>query len=148
MLQGHQLLVVYDGGCGFCSNVAARIARLDWRHALRWLPGQTPGLAELLELSEQDLGAAAWALSPHGALHRGAAAMLAVIDALLPGGPPIFATLYRLPVLRQLFDAAYGAIAARRHRLPGTPYCSARPPAPLDDAERWEIERRVGWDAL
>lgn len=141
-LHPDQVLVIFDGTCGLCSDLAGWALRLDRWQGLAWLPSQTPGLLDATGLTPRDVSAAAWALLPDGELRRGAAAIAAAVDALVPGRLPWCATLQRLPGLRGASEAVYAWAARNRGRWPGHPVCDARPPAPLDDAIRWEIERR------
>jgi predicted DCC family thiol-disulfide oxidoreductase YuxK len=143
VLHPDQLLVIYDGTCGFCSRVADNVAGLDWRRKVVWLPSQTPGLGPLVGLTSAETDAAAWAVTPTGAHRRGAGAAVAALDALLPGGIPAFATLYRIPGLHQIANLAYDWVARNRGRFAGTAVCQLGPPAPLDDTVRWELERRM-----
>lgn len=118
------------------------MARLDWRGRLCLLPSQTPGLLEASGLRQREVDIAAWAIEPCGRRHRGAAAVLAGLDQLLPGGPPLMRGFFGLPGFRRVADRAYRWVARNRHGLPGTAICSLRPPAGLSDAARSEIERR------
>ena len=72
----------------------------------------SPGLAESVGLSEEDVDSAAWAVEP-GRWHRGAAAINRAL-AELHGAWPLLARLYRLPLLRPLEDAAYDWVANHR----------------------------------
>lgn len=115
-----------------------------------WLPNQAPGAAELAGLSREELEAAAWAISSCGRRHRGAAAIFIALEQLLPGGLPLLRPIYALPGFRQLADAGYAWVADNRHHLPGKPICDIRPPEPVGDRLRWEIERRrerAAWEA-
>jgi predicted DCC family thiol-disulfide oxidoreductase YuxK len=118
--------------------------RLDWRRKLAAWPSQSPGLAEAAGLTRAQLDSAAWAIRPNGLRLRGAAAIYASLDAILPFGLPFFITLYRLPGLGALSDRAYAWIADHRDRFPGTPICSLRPPEPLSAEARDALVRRVG----
>lgn len=61
---------------------------------------------------------AAWYVDEAGCQYRGAAAINAALGAL--GGVFGLASfVYRIPVLKQLEDAAYAWVARNRHRLPG-----------------------------
>jgi predicted DCC family thiol-disulfide oxidoreductase YuxK len=142
-LAERQLAMVFDGTCGFCSATARRMDRWDWRGAIVWIPSQAEGLAEATGLSIDETAAAAWAITPAGRYLRGAASICAALDAFLPGGPPCLSTLYRLPGLRQLADAAYAWVAANRHRIPGAPACGLnRTLPPLAPAVAAELRRR------
>lgn len=115
-----------------------------------WLPNQAPGAAVLAGLNRSELEAAAWAISPCGGRHRGAAAIALSLDQLLPAGLPLFRFLCALPGFRQLADLGYAWIARNRHHLPGKAICDIRPPEPVGDRLRWEIERRrdrAAWEA-
>jgi len=79
---------------------------------------------------------------PDGRLRRGAAAISAALDRLLPGGVPLFSALYRVPGLQGLADRLYRQVAANRHRFPGTPVCGLEQHPPFDDAVRREIASR------
>ncbi len=148
LLHPDQLLVIFDGTCGFCSRVVAWVAGLDWRRKVVWLPSQTPGLGPLVGLTQADTDAAAWAVMPSGAHRRGAGAVAATLDAFLPAGVPVMTAIYRVPGLRQLADLAYAWVARNRGRFAGVPFCDMRPPPPLDDSVRWELERRMARDEL
>jgi predicted DCC family thiol-disulfide oxidoreductase YuxK len=98
-------------------------------------------------LSREELEAAAWALAPDGSLSRGAGAIGAVLDALLPDGwqPAQFA--YRLPGSNQIADRVYEWVARNRHRLPGAAELpDGATAAPLTEVAHREIRRRrVAW---
>lgn len=142
MISPRQLVVIYDGTCGFCSNLARLIGRLDWRRAIVWMPSQTAGLGEVVGLSETQLSEAAWAVLPSGDRRRGAGALLTAKDALLPMGMPCFHALYRLPPVAWLADACYRWVAANRGRFPGRATCDLAWPAPLEPGDAAELRRR------
>src|SRR5690606_39581069 len=96
MLQPHQLLLVYDGKCGFCSSVARILRRLDWRGRIYTLPFQIEGLPEEMGSSLREARRTALALTPSGKLWRGAGSAAASFDMLLPFGLPLFRLLYSL----------------------------------------------------
>ena len=122
------------------------MARLERRESpkVRWLPSQKPGLAEAVGLSRSQLDAAAWAVTIDGRRLRGAGAMTAAVDTVLLGGWPLYALLYRVPVLRQLVDGGYALFARHRGRFGGKAACALRLPAALDEASRAELARRLG----
>lgn len=143
-----QLLVVFDGRCGVCSRIARRMVALDRRGRVAWMPSQRAGLPAAMGLGEDDVAAAAWAVTRSGERLRGAAAMLAGFDAALLGGRAHLAELHRVPGLRQALDAAYAWFARNRGLFGGRAACDVRPPAPLDEASRAELAargRRGGW---
>ena len=150
-LRPAQILIVFDGRCGVCSRIARRMVRLDRRQHAAWMPSQRAGLPEAAGLAAEDVASAAWAVTPSGARLRGAAAMLAGLDAALLGGRARLHALHRVPGLRQALDAGYAWFARNRGRFQGTAACDIRPPAPLDAASRKELAargRRGGWAPL
>lgn len=82
-------------------------------------------------------------MTPVGDLRRGAGAIFSALDQLLPAGLPVFWVAYHLPGWRALTDALYGWVARNRGRFPGKPVCEIHRPSPMDDAVRWELERRM-----
>lgn len=143
MLQRDQILLLYDGKCGFCSSVAGVLRRLDWRHRIYPLPYQVEGLPEEVGSSREEAHQTAMVLSPAGKLWRAGGSAAASFDALLPFGFPLFRTLYSLPGLRWLGDALYFWVSRHRRQLTFR-YADLRhrsPPA-LDDDTRMEIRRR------
>ena len=125
--------------------MAARLARLDRRERLALMPSQTPGGLEAVGLTPEDGASAAWAITPDGRRWRGAGAMLVALErAFLPAGWAPLTTLYRLPVVSHLADAAYRLIAASRCRLVGTAVCSIRSPKPLGPETLDRLNARVG----
>ena len=89
---------------------------------------RTPCLPAWLrrKLSLEDCRASAWAVAFDGERYRGAEAINVVISGAI--GTRIPHTLYKLPLIGDLQDLAYGWIAANRRRLPGDkPYCSQYP---------------------
>ena len=119
------------------------MARLDRRARLRFLPSQKPGLVEAVELSQDDVASAAWAVTPDGRLLRGAAAIGVGLDRLMYERISPLVAVLGLPVLRSIANGAYGAFAARRGRFGGKSECSIRWPQPLDAVSREEIRRRM-----
>jgi len=71
---------------------------------------------------------AAWAVTPDGAKHRGAASVNVAFDALIGRGR-ICSRMYNLPLIRQGQDWLYRFIAKHRSRFPGvTPAIAADRP--------------------
>lgn len=120
------LTVIFDGTCDFCTWSAQLIERLDRHHRVRLVPFQAPGALAAAGLSQPAAEAAAWAITPSGKRHRGAAAVNLALAVALGTRLPL--VIYRLPGLRRLQDATYAAVARHRHRLPGVrPYCQEHP---------------------
>lgn len=146
-----QLLLIYDGQCGVCSRIAARMLLMDRHRRAAWMPSQRAGLAEAAGLTAEEVESAAWAVTRSGKRLRGPAAMLAGLDAVLLAGHGHLAALHRVPVLRGILDAGYNWLARNRGRFRGTAVCDVRPPEPLDQASCDELAargRRGGWTPL
>lgn len=143
MLRENQILVLYDGKCGFCSAVVHALHRLDWRARIASLPYQMEGLPEEVGSDRKEAERMAMVLSPSGNLWKGGGAIAACFDALLPYGLPLFRSLYALPLLRQVGDMVYSLVNRYRSKLGVIPadYKGKAPP-PLDELTRAEIRRR------
>ena len=93
---------------------------------VRMVPYQKPGVTQSTGLSLEDCRAPAWAVSFDGERYRGVEALNVVISGAI--GTRIPHTLYKLPLIGDLQDPAYGWIAANRRKLPGDKaYCSQYP---------------------
>ncbi|HEX6488180.1 MAG TPA: DUF393 domain-containing protein [Candidatus Dormibacteraeota bacterium] len=112
-MSDEQLLVIFDGTCGFCTWCVRWLRRRDHAGRVLALPSQAPGLAERQGLTQADVDHAAWAIEPGGRRFRGAAAVNRAL-AELPGPWKRLAGLYRLPPVRWAEDAAYIAVARSR----------------------------------
>jgi predicted DCC family thiol-disulfide oxidoreductase YuxK len=120
--------LVFDGSCDFCTRSVRFLRRLDRRGRLTLVPFQAPGVPERLGLTVAQCERAAWTVAPDGRRYPGAAAVNAALAVALGTRWPWI--VYRLPVLRQLQDAAYALVARNRTRLPGDrPYCEQHPEA-------------------
>ncbi|MEN9361204.1 MAG: hypothetical protein RL095_2739 [Verrucomicrobiota bacterium] len=115
-VQDGQILVIFDGDCGLCSRAVRFLHRNDREHRIWFVPGQSPRAAELLRRQGADLALLQSTLmvwDGEDLLLRSqaacrAAACLAPPWSLLRG--------FRLLPLAWR-DAAYDALAKRRHRL-------------------------------
>jgi predicted DCC family thiol-disulfide oxidoreductase YuxK len=114
------ILLIYDGDCGFCSASAAWI-QAKWRPggAAKTVPWQRLGEAglERLGLTARDTGRAAWWVED-GQKSDG---HLAVGHALAAAGGAwgfVGKTLL-VPPVRWLAAAGYPVVARYRYRLPG-----------------------------
>jgi predicted DCC family thiol-disulfide oxidoreductase YuxK len=129
-----RLLLVFDGGCGVCSQSVSWLARHDPAGRIEALPSQDPGVLDRLGLSRQDADESVWLLQPDGRRLRGAAAVNRVILELWPRFGRAVARLYAVPVLRRLEERAYAWFAAHRGQVSACRIgrCAARP-GPSDD---------------
>ncbi|WP_376789923.1 thiol-disulfide oxidoreductase DCC family protein [Thermoflexus sp.] len=118
--------MIFDGSCGFCTWAARWVKRWDRRHRVQLVPFQRPGAPERYGLTREACERAAWAITPDGTYHRGAAAIMVALSEAL--GCPGIRALYRIPLFRRIADALYEWVAAHRGQLPGTrPYCEEHP---------------------
>jgi predicted DCC family thiol-disulfide oxidoreductase YuxK len=106
------LTVLYDEGCGFCTTLAARLAR-HGRDLVVEPIGSPAGDRFLADLGQEERYAAVHVVDPDGRRQSGGAAVPPVL-ARLPGGrlPAAFAA--RLP---RLTDAGYELVARNRATL-------------------------------
>ena len=117
-----QPVVVYDGECRFCLWSVGRIRRLDRAACFEYLPRQTAGVEErfpILASSDFNTGlrlidAAADATGDE-AVYVGADAVYQIYRRLPPYH--LFAWIYRIPLLTQIFRAGYALVARNRHRF-------------------------------
>ena len=80
-----------------------------------------PRMAEA-GLSPADTTVEVWIVTPQGEVKGGAAAINEALRSVAWARP--FASLYQIPVLRQLEDLVYRWVARNRYRFPGvTPAC-------------------------
>jgi predicted DCC family thiol-disulfide oxidoreductase YuxK len=83
---GDRWRLVYDGACGFCRWITARILRIDRRHRLTAIALADPAIPTLLAHLTEDERAASWHLvAPDGRVWSAGAAV-PVLLRLLPGG--------------------------------------------------------------
>ena len=121
-----EIVLIFDGRCGFCTRAARWIRRWDRGGRVRLVTCQRPGAPERYGLTRAQCEEAAWAITPDGRRHRGAAAVLAALGGAL--GWPGLLRLYAFPTIRWLADGLYEQIARHRGRLPGVrPYCEEHP---------------------
>ena len=105
-------LLIYDGGCGFCSRsvrLLERLARKPFdKCPARELRAALPDEAART-VAEQML----W-IEPDGSIWGGSQALLRVLRAT---GWPAVADALGLPILRPVTHAVYRLVARVRHRL-------------------------------
>ena len=107
-------VVIFDGECRFCRRQVGRLAALDWRGQLAYLPLQDERVAERYgDLSREDLMAQMYVVDRHGRRHGGADA-LRYLSRHLPA-LWIAAPLLHLPGTRGLWSWLYHQVAKRRY---------------------------------
>jgi predicted DCC family thiol-disulfide oxidoreductase YuxK len=109
-------VVVWDDGCGFCATWVAWFRRLDWMHALRFVPRSQLASAGL-PVSEDAAARALQVVLPGGRVCGGFAAVTRVGE-ILPASY-LWAPVLRLPPIALLGEAVYRRVAeSRRCELP------------------------------
>ena len=112
----HLPVVLYDGACIFCTAQAARVARVSrgkiavrpLQQALDDVPWVDPdAAAQALHLVDRD-----------GRTYVGAAAIVRLLRLTRPMLGALLLP-YHLPGVRQLAEAAYAFVAARRYAIAG-----------------------------
>lgn len=103
--------VVWDASCGFCAGWIRLFRRLDWLHALRFVPSSDVAELERLGVSQEEADRALQLVAGE----RRAAGFRAVVGVLerTPIGF-LWAPLLRLPPIAWLGDRIYRRVAARR----------------------------------
>jgi predicted DCC family thiol-disulfide oxidoreductase YuxK len=111
-------VVLYDGMCVFCTAQVKKLLKLARPGAVQALDFQDPAvLARFPGITHEACMKAMQLVTPDGYVFRGfEAAVRAVATRPVLGK---LAYLYYVPGVRQLCDAAYAWIAARRYRLMG-----------------------------
>lgn len=109
-------VVLYDGACAFCVAQAERVRRLG-RGRVRVRPLQD-ALDELPWLDPEALVRALHLVDRDGRAYAGAAAIVRLLRLTRPWLTPLLVA-YHAPGVRQLADAAYAFVAARRYRIAG-----------------------------
>ncbi len=95
-MDSEQLVVIFDGTCGFCT----RCARLARDHVpagrLAARPNQEPGLIDRYGLTRRDVDRWVWVVEPSGRRFRGAGAVARVLGEM-SGRWRLLALLASLP---------------------------------------------------
>ncbi|MEK0317380.1 thiol-disulfide oxidoreductase DCC family protein [Cohnella sp. 56] len=138
-----KLLLLVDGDCAMCRGITRFAAKRDRRDRLRFAALDSPIGRERVSRLGLSLppagsfvlicGAAAWTRSE---------AAMRTLAALDPPWPAVAAALRLVPA--KLRDAAYDAVAARRHRLAGLTRASQCPAVP-DERVRRRLLDAAGW---
>jgi predicted DCC family thiol-disulfide oxidoreductase YuxK len=109
------LTVLYDAHCRLCTRIAGRLAAMDRRDRLRFVPLQMAAhdRPEVRDLAaSRDLAAALHVIDEDGRWSAGGEAMVRVWDEV----PSLWllARLARAPVVRSLVEPGYRFVAAHR----------------------------------
>jgi predicted DCC family thiol-disulfide oxidoreductase YuxK len=112
------LILLYDGGCGFCTSSAAALVRRFGPERLQIQDFQKEGvLAAFPEVSYEAAMKRMHVVFPDGRIYAGAEGFARVFAATRRVG--WLAYLYYVPGLRQLVDLGYETLARHRYRLFG-----------------------------
>jgi predicted DCC family thiol-disulfide oxidoreductase YuxK len=115
MAEHDGLLLLYDGECSVCTDLAVWAKRKDRSRRLITKPNQTPGLIEECGLTRQQVDEKAWVIDGTRRL-SGAAAINRLLDGM--GAPWRFlAAPSRLTFLLALEERLYSLLALRRGLL-------------------------------
>lgn len=109
-------VLIYDGDCGFCTQVARwGQQRFELEHIAPW---QTLDLTNYGLTPEQCNAAVQW-VAADGSVSSGGSAVAQVLGE---GGrlSRTAGRALRLPILRSLNDFAYHVVAKNRYRFPGS----------------------------
>jgi predicted DCC family thiol-disulfide oxidoreductase YuxK len=104
-------VVVWDDGCGFCAGWVRWFRRLDWLHALRFVP-RSQLAASGVPVVEDAAARALQIVLPGGGVRGGFAAVTRVMEVLPVSY--LWAPLLRLPPIAGLGERIYRRVAARR----------------------------------
>ncbi len=132
---GRAPLLIYDGGCGFCTRAVRLAVRLDQGSRVRFRPFQELPPPELrsLGLSPEDCERRLRFVVPGGRTWGGALAVNRFLLCVNPGGfggwllRAAALLVFLLPPLLLFEVLAYEMVARNRHRF-GSPDCGASPP--------------------
>jgi len=125
-----RLAVIYDGHCGVCTRVVARLARLDTRGVLEITPSQADGTRDRfpwIPARAYDESLQVVRISDERTW-QGAAAVEEVINALRGGW--VVAWLFRIPFARRIAERAYRWFASHRGELGCSAHCRIQTASP------------------
>jgi predicted DCC family thiol-disulfide oxidoreductase YuxK len=115
---GNQLTVIFDGTCGFCTEMRSRIERRDHHRRVAWVPCQATRAGER---SGRMCDRTVVSITPEGDVDTGARAMGRSLTVIT--GSPWPLRLATMPLLCPLLSMIYAIVARIRRRLPGiTPW--------------------------
>ncbi len=116
-----QMILIYDGRCGFCTRFVHFIQQLDRNRTISTVAWQVPGVLEANNLTRNDVKSAAWFLEKDQRF-RGAAGINRALSKVTGCG--LFWFIYSLPLIQQIEDFVYAWVAQNRKLFRGTkPYC-------------------------
>ncbi len=139
-----QLVVLYDGICGLCAQLHQTISAVDVLKRVGWLPLQTPGLLELVGISEDEAVQTVWAITPEGQRIQGGETIAQVLDSLVPSPLPMFARLRQMEALRRVVGPIWQAVSDKRRELWACPADAGRRRFdPLSAREAAELRARL-----
>ena len=126
--------LIYDGECGMCRALVARLAVWDREHRIALVPFQDEGVVTRLGIGLPALAAAMHLVLPDGRVSAGADAVPELLR-LLPGAKRWLRLVFALPGVRPLARRVYRWVAERRRcpvrGRPGPGAPSPPPPAPV-----------------
>jgi predicted DCC family thiol-disulfide oxidoreductase YuxK len=109
--QGSQL-VVWDDNCTFCRRLVNAFRRLDVFGGLHFVGSSSPQAYEGTGVTPAAAADAMQFVSADDTVHSGFAAVRRIVHTLPLGF--LISPWFALPMVRQLGDRAYAAVAARR----------------------------------
>ena len=109
-----EVIVLYDGGCGFCRWSASMIASWDRARRLRFAPIRGAEGASRLGDMDRARRDGSWHLITRDGRVASAGAAVPLLLRELPGGGPLARVAEALP---RTTDRAYRALARRRRVL-------------------------------
>ncbi len=109
--------IFFDAECRLCVEGRRRWGRIFERRGFIWLPLQTPGTAERLGVTAEQLLAEMWVLPAGGLPLNGVAAWIALMQQVRWLRP--LAAVLGLPGIKRLAQAAYRWIARNRYCIAG-----------------------------
>lgn len=118
----HQGWILYDGTCGFCTDVARFWSDSLTKWGFELAPLQRQWVVEQLKLPREELERDLRLLLPDGNQIVGAEAYRHVMARIWWAAP--ISWLSRLPLLRTIFDRTYRTVADNRHWVSTT--CGSR----------------------
>ncbi len=109
-------VLLYDGGCGFCRDWVARLARLDRAGRIDALPAERRhDRPSLPSIPDEALDRAMHLVLPDGRVLAGARALPEILRRLPRWR--LAAPLFGVPGVGWLADRVYAWVVARRHRF-------------------------------